>query len=91
MWGAKLLPDGFVYVIRRFCKTKNQEIYQNLTIISEHSQNENNNAHTFIEMASKGKMIYTPSHWELLIQAAVNKSQCNVIILCYDEIIDCKS
>ena len=42
-------------------------------------------------MASKGKMIYTPSHWELLIQAAVNKSQCNVIMLCYDEIIDCKS
>ena len=32
MWGAKLLPDGFVYVIRRFCKTKNQEIYQNLTL-----------------------------------------------------------
>ena len=61
-------------------------MYEYLKLKSiEHSQNENN--HAFIEMASKGKMIYTPSNWELLIQTAFN----NVIMLCYDDIIDCKS
>ena len=60
-------------------------IKNSIKIYLEHSQNENN--HAFIEMVSKGKMIYTPSNWELLIQTAFN----NVIMLCYDGIIDCKS
>jgi len=45
-------------------------------LVSGHSQNENDTAHSVIERMAQGKTVYTPSEWHTLIECAFKRNKC---------------
>ena len=60
-------------------------------LVSGHSQNENDNAHSVIEKMVSKKTIYTPAEWEAVIQCAFKKNPCVFTVLEHGDIIDFKN
>ena len=60
-------------------------------LVTGHSQNENDNAHSCIESHTRGKTIYTLDQWELAIQMSFIKNKVKVFRIHYDDIIDFKN
>jgi len=60
-------------------------------LVSGHSQNENDNAHSVIETACRNRTIYTTNQWEISIQMAFKKNVCKVVRTFHFEIINFKS
>eukprot|EP00111_Clytia_hemisphaerica_P014703 TCONS_00043339-protein len=59
-------------------------------LVSGHSQNENDNAHSVIERMVSKKTIYTPAEWEAVIQCAFKTNRCVFTVLEHGDIIDFK-
>ena len=60
-------------------------------LVSGHSQNENDNAHSTIESGCRNRTIYTTNQLEILIQMAFKKNVCKVIRVFHEDIINYKS
>lgn len=60
-------------------------------LVSGHSQNENDTAHSVIEAACRNKTIYTTNQWEISIQMAFKKNVCKVVRVFHRDIINYKS
>ena len=60
-------------------------------LVSGHSQSENDNAHSVIEVMARKKTLYTPSDWGTLIQCAFKKNKCTFTVLEHDDIKDFKN
>ena len=60
-------------------------------LVSGHSQNENDNAHSVIEMFSKKRFIYTTSEWEWTIKEAFKKNDCDIKVMMHDDILNFRS
>lgn len=60
-------------------------------LVSGHSQNENDNAHSVIEGFTRKKSIYTPLQWEDTIEEAFKTNTCIVNRITHSDIINLKS
>ena len=56
----------------------NSEKIELIYLCPGHSQNENDNAHSLLENASKSKFIYTTTQWESTITQVFKKNTCEV-------------
>ena len=59
-------------------------------LVSGHSQNENDNAHSVIEGHTRNLTIYTPSQWETHIENSFMKNECIMDVITHDMIINLK-
>ena len=57
-------------------------------LISGHSYNENDTAHSVIESAFRKNTLYTMAQWETAIQMAFKKSPAEVNVLTHRDIVD---
>ena len=60
-------------------------------LVSGHSQNENDNAHSLIETKSRNKVVYTTEQWQTVIRMSFHKNNVTVTPISYKDIIDYKS
>ena len=60
-------------------------------LVSGHSQNENDTAHSTIETGYRRKTIFTTDQWESTIRNAFIKNVCKIETLMFDDIIDYKN
>ena len=82
-----MVVAAVAYCLNKF---KAKEITLNY-LVSGHTQNENDNAHSVIESGTKDAMIYTTEQWEAAIPVAFKKNKCTMERLFFDDVINFKS
>ena len=90
MWWSKLQSSDIVYVKSSIAQLKFDSITLNF-LVSGHSQNENDHAHSTTESGCRNRTMYTMNQLEILIQMAFKKNVCKVIRVFHKDIINYKS
>ena len=84
--------NRFIFIMLSYAMRVYNFEYVDITfLVSGHSQNENDTAHSVIEGHTKKLTIYTPSQWETNIQNSFQKNECNVYVLSHNDFINFKS
>ena len=89
--GGQNLNRMFLIMLSNSVVKLNLEKIELIYLCPGHSQNENDNAHSVTENASKSKFIYNKTQWETTITQALKKNTREVKVLMHDDFIDFKS
>ena len=84
--------NRFIFIMLSYAmRLLNFEFVDIIFLVSVHTQNENDTAHSVIESHTKKLTIYTPAQWETNIQNSFKKNECHLTVLSHKDIIDFKS